>query len=198
MYLAQGGKLTGALCISDPPRKEAKEAVRMLKECGIDNVIMLTGDSVKAANIIAEELGITTVHAQVLPEDKHSYVEELKANGKHVIMVGDGINDAPALAAANVSVAMSDASDIAKETADITICGADLTELINIRKLSIKLMNRIDHNYRFILRFNSALLLGGVFGLLAPATSAFLHNASTMLICAKSMTALEDRHEHRK
>ena len=91
MYLAQGGKLTGALCISDPPRKEAKEAVRMLKECGIDNVIMLTGDSVKAANIIAEELGITTVHAQVLPEDKHSYVEELKANGKHVIMVGDGI-----------------------------------------------------------------------------------------------------------
>lgn len=198
VYLAQGGKLTGALCISDPPRKEAVEAVRMLKECGIDNVIMLTGDSVKAANIIAEELGITTVHAQVLPEDKHSYVEELKANGKHVIMVGDGINDAPALAAANVSVAMSDASDIAKETADITICGADLTELINIRKLSIKLMNRIDHNYRFILRFNSALLLGGVFGLLAPATSAFLHNASTMLICAKSMTALEDKHEHRK
>ena len=190
VYLAQGGKLTGALCISDPPRKEAKETISLLKQCGINDVIMLTGDSVKAANIIADELGITTVHAQVLPEDKHSYVEALKAEGKHVIMVGDGINDAPALAAANVSVAMSDASDIAKEAADITIRNSDLTELLRVRKLSVDLMDRINRNYRFIVGFNSALLAGGIAGLLSPSVSAFLHNASTMMICVKSMTPL--------
>lgn len=198
VYLAQGGILTGALCISDPPRKEAKQAIRNLKKCGINNIIMLTGDSTKAAEIIAGELGITTFHAQVLPEDKHSYVEELKATGKRVIMVGDGINDAPALAAANVSVAMSDASDIAKEAADITLRGADLNELITLRKLSIKLMERINVNYRFIVGFNSALLLGGVAGAISPSTSAFLHNASTMLICAKSMTPLTEKNKNNK
>ena len=125
----------------------------MLRDAGISNLVMLTGDSEQAASRTAEMLGITQYHAQVLPEDKHRYVEELKAEGKRVIMVGDGINDAPALAAANVSVAMSDASDIAREAADITLRGANLTELATLRKLSERLMKRIHSNYRFILGF---------------------------------------------
>lgn len=198
VYLAVGDKLTGALCISDPPRPEAEEAVKQLKEAGITNIVMLTGDSAKAAEITAQKLGISDFRAQVLPEDKHRYVQQLKEHGHRVIMVGDGINDAPALAAANVSVAMSDASDIAKETADITVRGADLTQLASIRQLSEKLMHRINSNYRFILLFNSVLLLSGAFGLLQPSASALLHNASTMAICAKSMTPLEDKKRKKK
>lgn len=190
IYLAIGDKLTAALCIADPPRKEAETTVKMLKNSGFDNIVMLTGDSSKAAEIIAGQLGITEFYAQVLPEEKHSMIEKLKSEGKRVIMVGDGINDAPALAAANASVAMSDASDIAKETADITLCGADLTELVRLRKLSELLMERIHTNYRFILLFNSALLLSGLCGIISPSLSAFLHNASTMAICGKSMTGL--------
>lgn len=196
VYLAVGGKLTGALCISDPPRAEAKEAVDLLKNAGIETVVMLTGDSRKAAEVTAKQLGISVFHAQVLPEDKHRYVEQMKANGKRVIMVGDGINDAPALAAANVSVAMSDASDIAREAADITLRGADLTELATLRKLSETLMARINCNYRFIVGFNSALLLLGFAGIITPSVSAFLHNASTMAICAKSMTPLLKKDTH--
>lgn len=188
VYLAIGGELSGALCISDPPRAEAKQAIALLKQAGIENIVMLTGDSQKAAEAIAEKLGITKCFAQVLPEDKHHYVERLKEEGHRVIMVGDGINDAPALAAADVSVAMSDASDIAREAADITLRGADLTELATLRTLSEKLMQRIHRNYRFIIAFNSSLLLFGLLGIIAPTTSAFLHNASTMAICAKSMT----------
>ena len=198
VYLAVGDKLTGALCISDPPRPEAEVAVKQLKEAGITNIVMLTGDSAKAAEITAQKLGISDFRAQVLPEDKHRYVQQLKEHGHRVIMVGDGINDAPALAAANVSVAMSDASDIAKETADITVRGADLTQLAAIRQLSEKLMHRINSNYRFILLFNSVLLLSGAFGLLQPSASALLHNASTMAICAKSMTPLEDKKRKKK
>ena len=186
IYLAIGSELAGVLCIADPPRAEAKQAITMLRDAGISNLVMLTGDSEQAASRTAEMLGITQYHAQVLPEDKHRYVEELKAEGKRVIMVGDGINDAPALAAANVSVAMSDASDIAREAADITLRGANLTELATLRKLSERLMKRIHSNYRFILGFNSTLLLLGLLSVLPPATSAFLHNASTMAICAKS------------
>lgn len=154
---------------------------------------MLTGDSQKAAEMIAEKLGISVFHAQVLPEDKHSYVERMKSDGRRVIMVGDGINDAPALVAANVSVAMSDASDIAREAADITLRGANLTELATLRQLSKALMKRINSNYRFIIGFNSALLLLGLAGMTTPSVSAFLHNASTMAICAKSMTPLIDK-----
>jgi heavy metal translocating P-type ATPase len=193
IYLAVGGKLVGALCISDPPRKEAKTAIRLLKKSGIAHVVMLTGDSKKAAEITAQKLGISKCYAQVLPEDKHRYVEQLKADGAKVIMVGDGINDAPALAAANVSVAMSDASDIAREAADITLRSSDLTELVALRKLSERLMERINGNYRFIVGFNSALLISGLAGILTPSMSAFLHNASTMLICAKSMKPLMDK-----
>lgn len=190
VYLAIGDKLAGALCISDPPRLDAKDTISDLKRLGFNRVIMLTGDSSRTAEVISKQLGISEYHAQILPEDKHSYVEKLKENNHHVVMVGDGINDAPALAVANVSVAMSDASDIAKETADITLRGANLYELIRMRNLSIKLMQRIKTNYRFIVGFNSTLLALGFFGLISPSTSALLHNASTMIICVKSMTPL--------
>ena len=190
IYLAVGNKLTGALCISDPPREEAKPVIEALKKCGFENIIMLTGDSARAAEIIAEQLGITEFYAQVLPEEKHEMIEKLKADGRRVVMVGDGINDAPALAAANVSAAVSDASDIAREAADITLRGTGLEELVRLRELSELLMERIHKNYRFILLFNSALLLSGLFGIISPGTSAFLHNASTMAICGKSMTKL--------
>lgn len=198
LYLAIGGELAGALCISDPPRKEAKQAIDMLKKQGIKNVVMLTGDSYRAAKATAAMLGITDYKYQVLPEDKHRYVEEMKQNGQKVIMVGDGINDTPALAAANVSVAMNDASDIARETADITIKGSDLRALVHVRKLSKDLMKRINKNYRFIIAFNSALLLSGFMGVIQPSVSAFLHNASTMMICAKSMTPLTKKNDKDK
>lgn len=190
IYLSVGNKLAGVLCINDPPRKEAEYAVRLLKEGGIENIVMLTGDSQSAAEITAKRLGITEFHAQVLPEEKHRCIEQLKAEGHCVIMVGDGINDAPALAAADVSAAMSDASDIAKETADITLRDAALTELAVLRKLSTALMDRINGNYRFIVGFNTALLLLGFAGIISPSLSALLHNGSTMAICMKSMTPL--------
>jgi heavy metal translocating P-type ATPase len=191
IYLGIGGELAGALCISDPPREEAAVAIRRLRESGIKNVVMITGDSKNAAERVAERLGIDTFFAQVLPEDKHRYVEQMKSEGKRVIMVGDGINDAPALATANVSVAMSDASDIARETADVTLRRENLEDLVELRLLSQKLMERISENYRFIVVFNTSLLVGGFLGILSPTTSAFLHNVSTMGICAKSMTKLK-------
>ena len=163
-----------------------------LKSGGCSVVYLAIGGELAGVLCISDppRAGITQCFAQVLPEDKHRYVEQLKEDGHHVIMVGDGINDAPALAAANVSVAMSDASDIARETADITLHGADLTELATLRTLSEKLMNRIHRNYRFIVTFNSSLLVLGLLGAITPTTSAFLHNASTMVICAKSMTPM--------
>ena len=196
IYLAVGGRLAGVLCINDPHRKEAAEAVRLMKKCGLENVVMLTGDSCSAAEIIAEQLGITEYHAQVLPEEKHRFIEQLKADGHGVIMVGDGINDAPALAAADVSAAMSDSSDIARETADITLRGTGLTELAVMRRLSEQLMERINSNYRFIVGFNTALLLLGFCGVISPSLSALLHNGSTMAMCMKSMTPLLKSEEH--
>lgn len=193
LYLAIGDELVGVLCISDPPRADAKDAITELKSLGIDNIVMLTGDSYKAAKMTAEQLGITEYKYQVLPEDKHKYIEDLKDKGHCVIMVGDGINDTPALAAANVSVAMNDASDIARETADITIKDSSLNQLARVRILSKELMERIHKNYRFILGFNSSLLLLGFMGVITPSLSALLHNASTMMICAKSMTPLSDK-----
>lgn len=193
LYLAIGDELVGVLCISDPPRDDAKDAIAELKSLGINNIVMLTGDSYKAAKTTAEQLGITEYKYQVLPEDKHKYIEDLKDKGHCVIMVGDGINDTPALAVANVSVAMNDASDIARETADITIKDSSLNQLARIRILSKELMERIHKNYRFILGFNSSLLLLGFMGVITPSLSALLHNASTMMICAKSMTSLSDK-----
>ena len=178
LYLAIGDELVGVLCISDPPRDDAKDAIAELKSLGISNIVMLTGDSYKAAKMTAEQLGITEYKYQVLPEDKHKFIEDLKEKGHCVIMVGDGINDTPALAAANVSVAMNDASDIARETADITIKDSSLNQLARVRILSKELMERIHKNYRFILGFNSSLLLLGFMGVITPSISALLHNAS--------------------
>ena len=198
LYLAIGDELVGVLCISDPPRDDAKDAIAELKSLGISNIVMLTGDSYKAAKTTAEQLGITEYKYQVLPEDKHKYIEDLKDRGHCVIMVGDGINDTPALAAANVSVAMNDSSDIARETADITIKDSSLNQLARVRILSKELMERIHKNYRFILGFNSSLLLLGFMGVITPSLSALLHNASTMMICAKSMTPLSDKKKNNK
>ena len=190
IHMALDGKYAGHIVISDIVKPHSKQAIANLKHAGVEKTVMLTGDSCSAAEKIAQQLGITEVHAQVLPEDKHSHIEALKKQGRCVIMVGDGINDAPALAAADVSVAMSDASDIAKETADITIRDAELTELAVLRMLSERLMERINSNYRFILTFNTALLALGFFGVITPSMSALLHNGSTIAICVKSMTPL--------
>lgn len=190
IYLAIGGKLTGCLCIEDPPREESAAVIAELKKLGIQEVIMLTGDSEKAARSIAGQLGIDRYESQVLPDEKASILEKLKAEGKTIIMVGDGINDSPALSTADVSIAMRDASDIAREVADVTLLSSDLSHLIPLIVLSRKLVGRINSNYLFILSFNSMLLLLGLFGILPPTTSALLHNLSTMGISIHSTRPL--------
>jgi heavy metal translocating P-type ATPase len=187
VYLAIGNVLEGALCIEDPIRENAAEVIERLKNQGLSDIMMITGDGENTAKSVCEKLGIERFHAGVLPEDKLNIVEELKAEGHKVVMVGDGINDSPALAAADVSIAMKDASDIAREVADITLLTSDLDKLIILRELSEKLFKRIYSNYRFIALFNSSLLLLGMVGALSPSASAILHNLSTMGICAKSM-----------
>ena len=190
IYLAYAGKIAGVICISDPPREKAKEAIELLKESGIENVIMLTGDNKNTAKRIADMVGITEFRAQVLPEDKANAVREFKENGHTVIMIGDGINDSPALALADVSVAMNDSSDLAREVADITLLSGDLRNLATLRMLSEKLFKRIKFNYRIIVAFNSALILSGLAGIITPSFASLMHNASTMLISAHSMTPL--------
>ena len=190
VYLAVGGKLCGILCIEDPIRPGAGDALAALYERGIKNIIMLTGDGESTAANVCRRLGIKEYHAKVLPEDKLRLVNDAKAKGGKVIMIGDGINDSPALAAADVSVAMKDSSDIAREVAVITLLVSDLSRLALLRDLSVELFKKIHANYRFITVFNSALLILGVCGILPPVTSALLHNASTMAICANSMRPL--------
>lgn len=187
IYLAVGGQAAGFICIKDPVRNEAKKVIEKLRNTGIQNVIMITGDGDITAKKVAEALGIDRYYSQVLPEDKAQIIEELKAQGHKIIMVGDGVNDSPALAAAHVSIAMKDGSDIAKEVADVTLMSSDLEALITIRILSQKLMKKIKNNFNFILLFNTSLLLLGVNGLIQPTTSAVLHNLSTMGISAASM-----------
>lgn len=190
IYLAVGGRLAGILCIKDPVRPNAAHALKMLSDSGIGNIVMITGDGETTAKSVCRELGIGKFYAKVLPEDKLNIVNSLKAEGHRVIMVGDGINDSPALAAADVSVAMRDASDIAREVADITLLTSDLSRLALLRDLSERLFARIRHNYRFIMLFNSTLIVLGMCGVIAPVTSALLHNLSTMAIVAKSMSRL--------
>lgn len=190
LYLAIGGELAGVIFVNDPPRKEAAEAIACLKARGIKNVIMLTGDSESAAKAVSEQLGIDDYRSQVLPSEKAEIVESYKKQGRKVIMVGDGVNDSPALAAADVSVSMKDSSDIAREVADITLLSADLRELVVLRELSGRLFVRIDKNYKFIISFNTALLLMGLTGMMAPGRTAVLHNASTMGISALSTRPL--------
>jgi heavy metal translocating P-type ATPase len=190
LYLAVHGVLRAAICISDPLRAEAKDVVAALRRLGIQKTVMLTGDSQRTASSIAAQVGVDEYHAEVLPEDKARFVEEERANGHTVIMLGDGINDSPALSAANVGIAISDGAAIAREIADITIAADDLRELITLRTISDKLLCRIHRNYRFVIGFNGGLIVLGALGILPPATSAMLHNLSTLGISLRSMTNL--------
>jgi len=187
VYLSIGGKAAGMICVEDPVRLEARRVLAELRALGIERVVMLTGDGEAAAKAACEALGITEYYAQVLPEDKADIVRSFREQGHTVIMVGDGINDSPALSCADVSVAMKDGSDIAKEVADITLLSESLDGLVKFSWLSKTLFERIHKNYRFILGFNTSLLLLGVGGVVMPSTSAVLHNASTMFLSGMSM-----------
>lgn len=190
VYLALAGKLCGAICIEDPLRPESASAIAALRARGIERVVMLTGGSEHCARAVANTLGIDECHAQVLPEDKAAYVDQLRAGGHHVVMVGDGINDSPALAKADVSVALNDASDIARTVADVTVLDSSLDSLVFLRDLSSALMHRISRDYRFIVGFNSVLIALGVAGVLAPTAAALAHNVSTVAVTALNATPL--------
>lgn len=189
IYFAIDGNLEGIICIDDPPRDEAKDVLKELKSLGINDIIMLTGDSENAARTIAEELGIDHYRSQVLPEDKASVVEEIKASGKKVIMVGDGINDSPALSAADVSVAMKDSSDLAREVADITLLRPTLEDLITIRLLSQRMLDLINRNYRYIVVLNTIFMALGIIGVIPPSLTSVLHNGTTMLLSYDSSSS---------
>ena len=192
LYLAIEGVLAAVICIEDPLRPEAAEIVRQLKKAGLKKIVMMTGDSERTANAIAKKVGVDEYYAEVLPEDKANFVEKEKAEGRKVIMIGDGINDSPALSAADVGIAISEGAEIAREIADITVAADDLAEILLLRMLSNRLMKRIHRNYRFIVTFNAGLILLGVGGILQPTTSALLHNTSTLYIGLKSMGNLLD------
>lgn len=190
LYLAVGGTLAAVLCISDPLRPEAKQVIQALHRLGIQKTVMLTGDSERTAAAIAAEVGVDTYRSEVLPEDKAHFVAEEQAQGHTVIMLGDGINDSPALSAADVGIAISDGAAIAREIADITISADGLMELVTLRTIATALMKRIQSNYRFVIGFNGSLIALGTAGVLAPATSAMLHNLSTLGVSLRSMTNL--------
>ena len=192
LYLAIEGVLAAVICIEDPLRPEAAEIVRQLKKAGLKKIVMMTGDSERTAKAIAKKVGVDEYYAEVLPEDKANFVEKEKAEGRKVIMIGDGINDSPALSAADVGIAISEGAEIAREIADITVAADDLAEILVLRMLSNRLMKRIHKNYRFIVTFNAGLILFGVGGILQPTTSALLHNTSTLYIGLKSMGNLLD------
>ncbi len=190
LYLAVDRTLEAVICIEDPLREEAPQAVRRLKEAGLQKVVMMTGDSERTAAAVARRVGVDEYYSEVLPEDKAAYVRREREAGRTVIMVGDGINDSPALSAADAGVAVSEGAEIAREIADVTVAANDLRELVRLRRLSQALMKRIRENYRAIVGVNGALILLGVAGVVPPATSALLHNASTLAISLKSMQNL--------
>ena len=190
LYLAIEGKLAGVICIEDPLREEAADVIRQLRQAGFSKLVMMTGDSERTASAIAARVGIDEYYSEVLPEDKAGFVEAQKRAGRKVIMIGDGINDAPALSAADVGIAISDGAEIAREIADITIGGDNLERLVMLKKLSDGLMKRIHRNYRAIVGINTGLILLGVGGVLQPTTSALLHNTSTLFIGLESMRNL--------
>ena len=190
LYLAVGGTLAAVICIEDPLRQEAKEVIAQLKELGLHKIVMMTGDSYRTAQAVAKEVGVTEFHAEVLPEDKAAFVRKEHEAGRKVIMIGDGVNDSPALSEADAGVSISTGAAIAREVADITISAEDLRCLVTMRKISDALMARIHGNYRFIISFNMMLIILGVAGILPPTTSALLHNMSTLGISLKSMTNL--------
>lgn len=190
LYLAIEGKLSAVICIEDPLRDEAAAVVTSLKKAGISKVVMMTGDSERTASVIAKKVGVDEYYAEVLPEDKAAFVEREKAKGRKVIMIGDGINDSPALSVANVGIAISDGAEIAREIADITVGSDDLYQIVTLKYISNALMKRIKSNYRKIVGFNSGLIALGVAGVLPPTTTALLHNGSTILISVNSMKNL--------
>ena len=198
LYLCIAGQLAAVICISDPLRAEAPTAIRALHECGIKNVVMMTGDNRRTAESVAQAVGVDQVYAEVLPEDKAEFIRKARAQGHVVIMVGDGVNDSPALSEADVGIAISTGAAIAREIADITVASEDLRALVTLRALSCQLMRRIHRNYRFIIGFNCALIVLGVAGILPPTTSALLHNMSTLGISLKSMTNLLPEGEEEK
>ena len=190
LYLAVGGQLAAVICISDPLREEAKEVLSTLRALGVTNTVMLTGDSYRTAAAIAAQVGVDDFRAGVLPADKAEYVARLRREGHTVLMVGDGINDSPALSEADAGIAISDGAAIAREIADITIAADSLWELVELRRIAMALMARIHSNYRFVIGFNGTLIALGVAGVLPPATSATLHNLSTLGVSLRSMSRL--------
>lgn len=192
LYLAIGGELAAVIYIADPLRDEARDVIEQLRKLGIRRTVMLTGDSERTAAAIAAQVGVDEYHSEVLPEDKANYVQAERDKGHTVLMLGDGINDAPAMSAASIGVAIDDGAAIAREVADITIAGQSLYELVILRRLSTALLNRIQSNYHFVIGFNGALIALGAAGLLPPATSALCHNASTIGVSLHSMTDLID------
>ena len=190
LYLCIAGELAAVICIHDPLRREAKDAIHALHALGIGKVVMMTGDNRRTAEAVAAEVGVDEFYAEVLPEDKAAFIRSEKAAGRTVIMIGDGVNDSPALSEADAGIAISTGAAIAREIADITVASEDLFALVTLRRLSGELVKRIQHNYRFIVSFNFSLIVLGVLGLLPPTASALLHNMSTLGISLKSMTEL--------
>lgn len=190
LYMAIAGELAAVIYIEDPLRKEAGDVVKRLREAGISKVVMMTGDSRKTAEAIAGKVGADECYSEVLPEDKAAFVEKEKREGRRVIMVGDGINDSPALSMADVGIAISEGAQIAREIADITISEDDLRQLVTLKRIADGLMERIHWNYRFVIGFNLSLILLGMGGVITPSASALLHNASTLALSLKSMTNL--------
>ncbi len=190
LYYAKDGKLAAVILIEDPIREDAKAVVDALRRQGIPHIVMMTGDSERTAKKIAESVGVDEYHAEVLPEDKAGFVEDMKRAGHKVIMIGDGINDSPALSASDAGIAISDGAEIARQIADITVASEDLYSIVLLRDLSDALMGRIRFNYRTIVGFNSALIILGLFGVLSPSMSALLHNTSTIALGLNSTTKL--------
>lgn len=190
LYLAIDGVLAAVIAITDPIREEAPPVVSMLRKCGLSKIVMMTGDSERTAKVVAAKVGVDEYYSEVLPEDKASYVEKEHQAGRKVIMIGDGVNDSPALSAADVGIAICDGAEMAREIADITIAGDNLEELVTLKRLSNALVKRIHGNYRQIVGFNTGLILCGIGGVMQPATSALLHNTSTLAISVKSMKDL--------
>ncbi len=196
LYMAIDGRLAAVICIEDPLRPEAAEVIKELKKTGITKVVMMTGDSDRIARTIAERVGVDEYYSEVLPEDKAGFVEKEKAAGRKVIMIGDGINDSPALSASDVGIAISDGAEIAREIADVTIGADNLYEVVTLKKLSNALMKRIRKNYKAIVGINASLIVLGVAGVFQPTTSALLHNTSTLVISMKSMKNLLGKEEN--
>ena len=190
LYMAASGQLVGVICISDPLRPEAAAVLNGLRALGIRNTVMMTGDSERTAAAIAKQVGVDRFFAEVLPEDKANFVQQAKAEGHTVVMIGDGINDSPALSAADIGIAINSGAAIAREIADVTIKADSLEELVALKAIANSLQKRVHANYRFVLTFNSALIVLGALGILQPASSAMLHNLSTIGISLKSMTNL--------